>query len=79
MVAVCVCFQELCEVHEKFLHKLKETNVHTRYKLSQVFLEFRESFLVYGDYCANMTNATDTLRDVTKKNPMVDQLIQVSI
>lgn len=70
--------QELIEVHERFLQKLKETNVNARYRLSHVFLEFRESFLIYGDYCANMTRATDMLREVTKKNGMVDQLVQVS-
>lgn len=69
----------MIEVHEKFLHKLKETQFNPRYKLSTVFLEFRESFLIYGDYCANMTSATDTLREVTKKNPLVEQLVQVSV
>lgn len=70
--------QELIEVHEKFLYRLKEATVNSRYKLSQVFLEFRESFLIYGDYCANMTFSNDLLRDVTKRNPLVDQLVQVS-
>lgn len=66
-------------MHERFLAKLRETTSNPKYKLSQVFLEFRESFLVYGDYCANMTIATDTLRDVTRMNPTVDQVVQVSI
>lgn len=47
--------------------------------MSEIFLNFRKSFLIYGEYCANMTGATDTLREVTKKNALVDQLVQVSL
>lgn len=46
-------------------------------KLSKVFLDFREPFLIYGEYCSNVTNATDTLSDVIKKSPIFEQMIQV--
>lgn len=69
--------KELTDIHEKFLDKLKDAvSQNPKYKLSQIFLEFREPFLIYGEYCSNMTNATDTLRDVCKENPMIEQLVQ---
>lgn len=70
--------RELAEIHRKFLEKLREaTSPNGRIKLSQVFLDFREPFLIYGDYCTNMTAATDKLREVSKKSD-VEQLVQVS-
>jgi guanine nucleotide exchange factor VAV len=41
--------KELVEIHKKFLDRLKEaTESHTKIKLSSVFLDFREQFLIYG-------------------------------
>lgn len=41
-----------------------------------MFLVFREPFLIYGDYCSNMTHATDSLRDICKRNSGMEQLVQ---
>lgn len=71
--------KELVDVHSSFLEKLKEaTEPHSKFKLSNIFLEFREQFLIYGEFCAQMTNATNTLRDVCKKSAVVEQLVNVS-
>uniref|UniRef100_A0A1Q3G400 Putative rho guanine nucleotide exchange factor vav3 n=2 Tax=Culex tarsalis TaxID=7177 RepID=A0A1Q3G400_CULTA len=68
--------RELCDIHETFLGKLREaTAADAKIKLSSVFLEFREPFLVYGDYCSSMTNATDMLRDVCKKSSNIEQVV----
>ncbi|XP_065082479.1 protein vav isoform X3 [Ochlerotatus camptorhynchus] len=70
------CIKELVDIHEKFLAKLRETvAVDSKLKLSVVFLEFREPFLIYGDYCSSMTNATDMLREVCKKSSNVEQIV----
>lgn len=72
-------FQELVDIHKSFLEKLREaTRPHSKLKLSSIFIEFREKFLVYGDYCNQMTDATDTLRDVCKRSVAVEQLVEVS-
>lgn len=72
--------RELVDVHCNFLEKLKEaTEPHSKLKLFNVFLEFREQFLIYGEYCAKMIEATDTLRDVCKRSSAVEQLVQVSL
>ncbi|XP_058832580.1 protein vav isoform X2 [Topomyia yanbarensis] len=70
------CIKELVEIHEKFLDKLRgAVQPDSKIKLSAVFLEFREPFLIYGDYCSCMTNATDMLRDVCKKSSNVVQAV----
>lgn len=71
--------QELADIHEKFLERLKDAvSVNSKNKLSQVFLDFREPFLIYGDYCASMLAATDTLVAVCKRNPLVEQCMEQS-
>lgn len=71
--------KELVEVHSHFLDRLREsTEPNSNLKLSSVFLEFREQFLIYGDYCSRMTEATDTLKEVCKRSPAIDQLVNVS-
>lgn len=68
---------QLVEIHERFLKRLREAvSRNARQKLSQVFLDFRESFLIYGEYCANMTAANDTLRDVCARSSAIEQLVQ---
>lgn len=72
--------KELVDIHKKFLDKLREaTEPNSKCKLSSVFLDFREQFLIYGEYCANMTDATETLRDVCKRSSAIEQLVAVSI
>ncbi|XP_055374758.1 protein vav isoform X3 [Condylostylus longicornis] len=67
---------ELSAIHTKFLEKLREAILpNTKLKLSQVFLEFREPFLIYGEYCSNVTNAIDTLCDICKCNSLFEQLV----
>lgn len=67
----------MTDIHDRFLDKLKDAiSPSPKCKLSQVFLEFREPFLIYGEYCSNMTIATDTLRDLAKRNIAVDKLIE---
>ncbi|XP_011312560.1 protein vav isoform X1 [Fopius arisanus] len=41
--------------------------------IAQVFLDWREKFLIYGDYCANLTLAQNTLQEACAKNELVNQ------
>jgi guanine nucleotide exchange factor VAV len=71
--------QELVDIHRSFLEKLREaTQPQSRTRLSSIFIEFREKFLIYGDYCSKMTDATDTLRDTMKRSVAVEQMVVVS-
>ncbi|XP_037938230.1 protein vav isoform X2 [Teleopsis dalmanni] len=69
--------KDLAEIHTKFLDKLRESlSPTTKLKMSQVFLEFREPFLIYGEYCSCLLDAIDYLGDVCKKNQIIEQLVQ---
>lgn len=71
--------EDLCKIHEHFLDRLRDaTSASPTVKLSEVLLEVRAPFLVYGEYCSSITNAVEVLRTVTKKNAAVDQLVLVS-
>lgn len=72
-------FQELADIHEKFLERLKDAvSENSKSKLSQVFLDFREPFLIYGDYCSSMTAAVEMLNMVCKRSPLVEQCMEHS-
>lgn len=61
------------------MERLKDAQPpNSKCRLGQVFVDFREPFLIYGDYCASLTLATDTLRDVCKRNSNVEQCIEQS-
>jgi len=52
--------KELYEIHDGFhRHLLKALARGSTTRLSEVFLSWRERFLIYGEYCANLTNAQD--------------------
>ncbi|XP_037814179.1 protein vav [Lucilia sericata] len=69
--------KELADIHTKFLDKLRESlQPNAKMKMSQVFLEFREPFLIYGEYCSCLLGAIDFLGDVCKKNQIVEELVQ---
>ncbi|XP_037723992.1 protein vav isoform X2 [Drosophila subpulchrella] len=69
--------RELADIHTRFLDKLRESlTPNAKLKMAQVFLEFREPFLIYGEYCSCLLGAIDYLADVCKKNQIIDQLVQ---
>ncbi|KPU72665.1 uncharacterized protein Dana_GF15994, isoform B [Drosophila ananassae] len=69
--------RELADIHTNFLHKLRESlTPNAKIKMAQVFMEFREPFLIYGEYCSCLLGAIDNLADVCKKNQIIDQLVQ---
>ncbi|XP_061511523.1 protein vav isoform X6 [Anopheles gambiae] len=74
--AIFPCIRELVEIHNKFLDRLHEAVCPgSKLKLSTTFLEFREPFLIYGEYCSSMTSAVETLREACKKSNTVEQTV----
>lgn len=41
-------------------------------------MNYRESFLVYGEYCANLGNACAYLQDACSKDEEVNEALTVS-
>ncbi|XP_078045353.1 vav guanine nucleotide exchange factor isoform X2 [Augochlora pura] len=65
--------KELAEIHAGFHSQLRKARGGVA--LAQVFLDWREKFLIYGDYCANLTLAQETLKDVCARNEVVNQAV----
>ncbi|XP_017880659.1 protein vav isoform X2 [Ceratina calcarata] len=63
--------KELAEIHAGFHSQLRKAR--TGAALAQVFLDWREKFLIYGDYCANLTLAQNTLQEVCTRNDSANQ------
>ncbi|XP_076302189.1 protein vav-like [Lasioglossum baleicum] len=65
--------KELAEIHAGFYSQHRKAR--TGAALAQVFLDWREKFLIYGDYCANLTLAQNTLQEVCARNEAIDQQV----
>ncbi|XP_076626399.1 vav guanine nucleotide exchange factor isoform X1 [Colletes latitarsis] len=63
--------KELAEIHAGFHSQLRKARAGAA--LAQVFLDWREKFLIYGDYCANLTLAQNTLQEACARNEVVNQ------
>ena len=63
--------KELAEIHAGFHSQLRKAR--TGAALAQVFLDWRQKFLIYGDYCANLTLAQNTLQEACARNESVNQ------
>uniref|UniRef100_A0A8D8M153 Protein vav n=2 Tax=Cacopsylla melanoneura TaxID=428564 RepID=A0A8D8M153_9HEMI len=62
--------KELNEIHRDFLSDLRKaiSIPNSPIKLSDVFLKYKERFLIYGDYCANLTIAQHRIEELCNKN-----------
>ncbi|XP_011636427.1 protein vav isoform X2 [Pogonomyrmex barbatus] len=63
--------KELSEIHVGFHSQLRKAR--NGAALAQVFLDWREKFLIYGEYCANLTLAQNTLQEICARNEVVNQ------
>lgn len=68
--------KELAEIHVGFHSQLRKAR--NGAALAQVFLDWREKFLIYGDYCANLTLAQNTLQEICARNEVINQEVIVS-
>lgn len=77
-------FQELHETHTGLLRQLKlatEACVpgNGAPRLADVFLAWRERLLLYGDYCSNLTNAQETLKNLDARDSTFSKQLAVSV
>jgi guanine nucleotide exchange factor VAV len=78
---LCLFAQELSQIHMGFhtqLLKAVTAGPQSRGRLGEVFLEFREHFLIYGDYCSNLPQAQALLGDLSSRNELFNQELLVS-
>lgn len=72
--------QELSEIHRTFLNQLRKavTIPGSPIKLSEVFISWKEKFLIYGEYCANLTLAQQRIQDLCSRDEKLNQEVIVS-
>ncbi|KAK0180051.1 hypothetical protein PV327_005733 [Microctonus hyperodae] len=63
--------KELAEIHSGVHNQLDKAR--SGAAIAQVFLDWREKFIIYGDYCANLTAAQNTLQEACARNELVNQ------
>ncbi|XP_034948388.1 protein vav [Chelonus insularis] len=63
--------KDLAEIHAGVHSQLRKAR--NGAAIAQVFLDWREKFLIYGDYCANLTVAQNTLQEACARNEVVNQ------
>lgn len=71
--------QELSEIHAGFHSQLRKAcTPQSTFRLSEVFINWREKFLIYGDYCANLTAAQNLIQELCIKDNTINQEVIVS-
>ncbi|XP_046734889.1 protein vav isoform X2 [Diprion similis] len=72
--SACIFFgiEELSKIHTGFHSQLRIAR--NGADLARIFLDWREKFLLYGDYCANLTLAQITVRDVCR-NELINEVV----
>jgi len=65
-------------VHKNFHQDLIKTcTQYSSLKLSDVFLDWKDNFLVYADYCANLTVAQERIQKICSQNDLLRREINV--
>ncbi|XP_074029003.1 vav guanine nucleotide exchange factor isoform X2 [Leptinotarsa decemlineata] len=67
--------KELKDIHSDFLKELLGVRTNPSVKLSNIFMRWREKFLVYGMYCANLSKATSVLQELCDNDEIFNQTI----
>ncbi|XP_046398049.1 protein vav isoform X2 [Ischnura elegans] len=76
-------YEELCDIHTGFHEQLRiacghstpdgSHLTHRELRLGDVFMAYRENFLIYGDYCTNLLKAQDLLQSICSRSEIINQ------
>lgn len=68
--------KDLGETHAAFYQDILESVTgKSRKRIGEIFLEFKERFLKYGDYCSDLPKALQTLDMLQKKDERIREEI----
>ncbi|XKL67365.1 hypothetical protein PGB90_002856 [Kerria lacca] len=66
--------KDLTEIHLNFHIQLRKACIPgSSQRLSEVFLGWRQKFIIYGDYCANLTTAQLRITEICSRNERCQQ------
>ncbi|RWS24881.1 protein vav-like protein [Leptotrombidium deliense] len=67
--------KELLEIHTGFHSDLFKACTTNQHRISQCFLHWKEKFVIYGDYCANLPKAQDLVEELCVKSEVINQSV----
>nr|XP_034300286.1 guanine nucleotide exchange factor VAV2-like isoform X7 [Crassostrea gigas] len=68
--------EKLLDVHEKFQAELQSACTSGKPKIGEVFVKYKKSLLLYGNYCSDMPKAQERLEEVTRRNEHIRTQIE---
>lgn len=67
--------KELSEIHTGFHSELFKACTSSQYRISNCFIHWKEKFVVYGEYCANLPKAQNLLDEICTRNELINQSV----
>ncbi|CAJ0964674.1 unnamed protein product [Ranitomeya imitator] len=69
MSDIFINIEDLRKLHQNFLLDTKNfTSLKTSQNLHQVFLQYKEKFLIYGTYCSHVESASKRLEQISQEH-----------
>src|SRR6218665_1768843 len=83
MVLLVVVLQEFVEIHEGFYSDLLQANDSSSGSIlqkttSDCFITWKERFLIYGEFCSNLTSAQELIGTLCSRSPQIKTAVEVS-
>lgn len=68
----------MLELHTSCLSELTNSEENSVLKISRLVEQYQEKFLIYGSYCANLSNAGALIATLRTEHPNFDRMVTVS-
>ena len=77
-----ILFQQLHTIHTGFHSEIQKSvgdkKGHHKNSIADCFTKWKPKFLIYGEFCSNLTKAQDMVDELSRRNPMIAQNIEVT-
>lgn len=67
--------KELSEIHTEFHSELFKSCTSSQHRISNCFLHWKDKFVLYGEYCANLPKAQSLIDEICTRNEIVNQSV----
>lgn len=78
-----VLFQQLHTIHTGFHSEIQKSVADKKgshkVSIADCFIKWKPKFLIYGEFCSNLTKAQDMVDELSRRNPMIAQNIEVYV
>ncbi len=81
--AIYWLFQKLHTIHTGFHSELQKAVSDRggggKHSIGECFTKWKSKFLIYGEFCSNLTKAQDLVDELCRRNPLIQSTIDVSV